>query len=232
MTDTFALPDEALHAEEVPESEWEDVSPPPVDDDPPSLEWLDAPELAGLVKGAQTAKARLYRQKIESGLKVVARARFQANTPSGDADCAAVFAFGPSFATNLGNLADADEKAARAIDLITSPDSPYLMFAVSAIPLISQLMRNHEGDAQAIRAGWRNRKAKSKAEKPKLTLKLGRFNLRIPMPVRINLTGYLRTQALDPQALSNAVFSNPDIQKAINKQGWQRNGRPAPNAKA
>lgn len=192
---------------------------------------FNAPDLTTFVKPSNTAVAREYRQRMESILKAgLMGALNTGNIP----DAAAILMHGPGFASATGQLADADERARRAIDLITAPASPLLLFAMTAIPLVSQIVRNHEKEVKEVPQNFRERRAMRKAAKaegikaePSFTFKvLGRT---IPVRFRMKfslgkMVGALRSQTAEPERLAYQVFSDPKLVAALQKQGFSFRG--------
>jgi hypothetical protein len=195
---------------------------------------FNAPDLTTFVKPSNTQVAREYRQRMESILKAgLMGALNTGNIP----DAAAILMHGPGFASATGQLADADERARRAIDLVTAPASPVLLFAMTAIPLVSQLVRNHEKEVKEVPQNFKERRAVRKNAKaagvrtePRFTFKvLGRT---IPVRFRMKfnfgkMLGVLKTQTADPERLAYQVFSDPKLVTALQKQGFSFRGSDA-----
>jgi hypothetical protein len=189
-----------------------------------------APDLTTFFKKTRTPTQKEYEARCASFLKAgVIGALNTGNMP----DAAALLDLGPQFAQATGVLADADERARKAIDLLTSPNSPIAMFALTALPLISQLMRNHEPQIKAAPDTWRAARAARKAAKaggPPVAKTEPAFTLHLPfgrkIPVRLTtrikvgklLSGF-RSQTSDPRELTFKVFSDPKIVKALADQG-------------
>ena len=197
---------------------------------PPEHDWMaifNAPDFASLVKPRVTAKSREYKAKSDSVLKTALVGALNAQNFH---DAAAILAHGPQFSTAVGTLADADEKAARIIDIVTSPSNPYVLFAMSAITLLGQVYRNHEkafneapGNYRANRARRREmRKAGAPKPPPRFTIKA--FGRQWPVRFGANLRSMgfvlrgVRSQTQDPATLTEMVFTNPELIKALEKQ--------------
>lgn len=121
------------------------------------------------------------------------------------ADAAALIMYGPTLAEKVGNLAATDPRIARGIDFITDgTENPYASVAIAAMPLILQVIRNHEPQAEVSsgRTGFRI-PFTQKHIKLKFKIKLGR----------------LRQLTNDPDAFTSWVLDRPDIQAALAKQG-------------
>lgn len=187
---------------------------------------FDAPDLSKFVKLPQTATAREYEQRMKALLKAGAIGAISAqNLP----DAATLLSHGPGFAAAAGQLAEADDRAKRVIDMLTTPASPWGMFVVTAIPMICQLARNHEQQIQQMPANLRTRKER-KAQKatereaqPKVTVHLP-FGKSIKLGVKAKfpigrIFGVFRTQTKDPRLIAFEVFSDPKIVAELQKQG-------------
>jgi hypothetical protein len=188
---------------------------------PPVPQWsviLDAPDYAKLLKPAVTAKAKEYETRVNSVLKEILRFRL---TPEGLPDAAAILTYGPDLAARAGILADHDPRVAGAIDVITAPDSPWVMFAFVALPFLGQLFRNHEAQIKAIPAQARKSRAERKAERasqPRAEVRIPGTKRTLKVPFRIRFpAGFFRASTVEPATLVNQVMSNPDIRKALQK---------------
>jgi hypothetical protein len=197
---------------------------------------FDAPDFTALLRPAQTVKAREYSGKVKSVLK----AGMVASINVGDLpDAAAILTHGPAFADAAGQFADSNELAANAIDIITSPGNPAVLFVMTAIPLVAQLFRNHEDVIKNIPEARKNarlqRKAMAtarKAEKPRFTIRaFGReWPVRFRTPKVSKVFSGFRSQTRDPDAMTMAVFTDPAVIRALRKQGivMVRTDEPAP----
>jgi hypothetical protein len=205
----------------------------PVDDYPnghedmPDWESIwSAPDYASLITTRQSRVAKEYTIKCNSIVKAMALASIDV----GDfPDAAALLHHGPPWTHATGQLADASDTVKRTIDLITSPSSPVIMFAITSIALVSQLMRNHEKQIQQIpetrRQARLQRKAMAsarQAEPPRFTVKiLGRqWPIRFRSRIKVSkfFAGF-RAQTVEPQDLTVRVFSDPKLLAALEKQG-------------
>lgn len=200
--------DSAMPQEDVPEG--------PPDQE---FEFLDE-QLAGFLTERNAGKALQYEKKVKSLINAGFQIRVQ--QPTGLSDAAAFIAFGGPFARAAGKLGAHDETAAKVIDALTVPANPYLMFAYTALPLIAQLVRNHQQQIDQIPTTFRQRRAARKANGPGpkvyLTVPGTRVKIRIPFRVKMGL-GFITNQAVDPDALTQGVFSNPKVQKELAKRG-------------
>lgn len=149
----------------------------------------------------RTTRAKKYEDKISTLLNTVMRAT--AGSEKTVADAAAIITHGPVFASKAGDLADEDERVRRAIDFVTSgTDNAYAAFLLAGIPLAVQILRNHETEAPV--------KVGIKIPFTKRTFKIP-FRLRLRNPMLRSLTQH-------PKSLTEAVFSNPAIREALEKQ--------------
>lgn len=189
---------------------------------------FNAPDLATFVKLPATATSREYEQRLKALLKAGVIGSLNAGNL---ADAAALLWHGPGFAAAGGQLAEADERAKKAIDLLTTPSNPYGMFLITVIPLVAQLARNHENQIKQAPENFRNRKerrAQAKAQRatqPAVNVKLpfGKaIKLRFAMkfPVGKMFAGF-KGQTQDPNAIAFRVFSDPKVVTALQKQGVQ-----------
>jgi hypothetical protein len=195
---------------------------------PPEDDWrtlFDAPDFTALVKPAQTVKAKEYATKVKSVLK----SGLVGAINVGDfPDAAAILQYGAPFADAAGQLADSNEIAGKAIDIITSPGNPLMLFLMTAIPFGAQLFRNHEEQIKQIpmtrRQARLRRKAMAtakKAEPPRFTIRaFGRawpIHFRTPRLGKV-LAGF-KAQTRDPDQMTYQVFTDPAVLRALKKQG-------------
>jgi hypothetical protein len=186
---------------------------------------FSAPDYATLVKPAQTAKAKEYSDKVKSFLK----AGMVGAINVGDfPDAATILERGPAFADATGQFADSNERVAKMVDIITSPSNPAMMFFMTGLPFMAQIVRNHEAVIKDMpelrRQAKRQRKAMAaarKAEKPRFTVRvLGReFPVRFRTPKFGAVFGMFRAQTRNPEDLTIQVFSDPAVQRALRRQG-------------
>jgi heme exporter protein D len=208
---------------------YDDGQPPPQNgqrEQPTNVTSLfDAPNFTDLVKPAQTAQAREYATKVRSGLKSV---MFGAINAGDYSDAATILAYGPGFADAAGRLADESEYARKALDIITAPDSAWLAFAMTGVPLIAQVFRNHEQAIKELPNARRKARLQRRAAKDAQATQKPRFTIRVmgrqwPIYFRTPKLGKMLSgftaQTKDPDALTYAVFSDPKVQRALAKQG-------------
>lgn len=193
---------------------------PPESDAPEIPQWsviLEAPDYAKLLRPVSTARAKEYETRVLSLLKEILRYKL---TPDGLPDAAAILAHGPDFAARTGVLADHDPNVAKVVDMLTAPDSPWIMFALVAVPFAGQLFRNHEAQIKAIPANMKKTRAERKAERanrPRAEIRIPGTKRVIRVPFRIRLSMGLRVATEEPVSLVNRIMGNPDIRKALHK---------------
>ncbi len=149
----------------------------------------------------RTVRAKEYEEKVSGILNVAMKTTAQNESTVSDA--AAIISHGPAFASKLGDLADHDPRVRKAVDFITSgTENPYAALVVASIPLIAQIIRNHETEAP-VKVGVRIPFTKRTFKVP--------FKLRLRNP-------FLRSVTQEPKDLSSAVFDNPAIKSALLSQ--------------
>lgn len=163
----------------------------------------DAPD-ADLAKGPTRARnAVAYENKVKGILGFVATALLPHEGTG--ADAAAIYQYGANFSKTWGDVAAKNKEVARVIDaLTTQTDSPYLSAAMASLPLVLQVVRNHEPELQPVPRGIKIPGTKK--------------TFRIPFKVGLKL-GRLRGYTHDPDALYDAVMSDPKIQAQLAKRG-------------
>jgi hypothetical protein len=229
VTDTFA--DDDLDVEYLPPQD-DDIpgDNPPADESSgqytgPDMSFMDSPDFGDFVRLPKTARAREYEKKTASALKAAMLACL--GTPGTQPDAAAIIYHGSSFSKAAGILADRDEHAARFLDILTSPDNPYILFALAAVPLVSQLARNHEKQLAAVPDKVKMSRTQRKAQralKPAVEITIPFIKRKIKLPFRIKIgLSIFRAQSVDPNALMQRVFTDPVVVKELRKQGM-RNG--------
>ena len=144
-------------------------------------------------------------------------------------DAAAILAYGPPFADAAGQLADQNEWAERAIDLLTSPSSATLTFAIAASTFAFQLLRNHEDTLKELPNSRKNAKLRKRAMQEARKAEPPRFTIRIlgkEWPIRFRsrgsvkaMFGAFRAQTQDPTQLTYNVFTDPKVLSMLKKQG-------------
>lgn len=194
-----------------------------------------APDFAEIVGRKQSGKSRTYERKVQSVEKAVVLGALKRNN---FADAAAVLKNGPAFARAVGDASAHNDKIAGYVDMITAPDNPMVVLAIATIGLFGQLARNHqegiEKATQAAKTTWRERRQARKSgvklvnerepvatttfklpfRKKPITLK---WRIRVPF-VEVFSKGVFGS-AVPPEVLTHSVFSDPDVIKALEKQG-------------
>jgi len=201
-----------------------ETDPGTPEDAPETPQWtviLDAPDYRNIIQPHSTAKAKEYETKVLSVLKEVLRYRL---TPEGLPDAAAILAHGPGFAQRAGQLADHDPNVARVLDMLTAPDSPWVLFAVTALPFVSQIFRNHEEQVKAVPARMKQTRAERKAAKaagqpkPAIYAKIPFTSRQIKIPFRVHIPmGVFRSSTMEPTILTNRVFADPKVRAGLEK---------------
>jgi hypothetical protein len=195
-------------------------------------ELFGAPDYSTFIKSAETTKSRAYERKIQSMLKAGVVGTVNAHA---FADTAAILKYGPGFAKAGGALADADERAAKVVDMLTAPDSPYFMFMLAAMPFAGQIARNHKPEIEQVGGTWRQRRAQRKAAKAAgdipgairpgrdifIKLPFGRkIRLRVGFAFNFGkMLGAFTAASQHPVELQNEVFGDQKVIKALRKMG-------------
>jgi hypothetical protein len=202
-------------------------------DETPDYDAIFSADAADFIKRPVTQKAREYTKKTQAALNTYMQACLQDVKTLPDA--AAIIAHGQNFAMATGTLADADEKAAKMIDIIMSPENPYFAFAIAGIPLVAQLFRNHQAQVEDVVQSRRGRTKMTKEERkayreakqantPKLDIVIPILKKHISVRVPVKQFGtfgknFMTSRSVDPQSLTSAVFNNEDVIKALHKRG-------------
>jgi hypothetical protein len=195
-----------------------------------------APDFAEIIgKNRQAGKSRTYERKVQSVEKALVIGALKRNNFP---DAAAILKHGPAFARAVGDAAVDNNRVAKMVDMITAPDNPTVVLALTSIALIGQLLRNHEPELEKIqnevKVGWKRRREMRKSgtrlvqEREPLatsTFKLPfrkkpviiKWRIRIP-GVALFTRGVLGG-SIAPNELAHQVFSDPDVIKALEKQG-------------
>lgn len=211
-------------------------------EEPDYAQIFGAPDYASFIKTPVGQKSRAYERKLQSMVKAGVIGTINAKAYP---DAAALLKYGPGFCRAGGELASHDAKAGAIIDMLTAPSNPYALFAVAALPLVGQLLRNHNAEVETAKMNWRTKRAQRKAakqaglhiprpeRKPAFTIKLGK--LHIPVKVRIpsvlktfRLSLFMNAQTKHPNALVEEVFSDPKVIEALRRMG----ARPEPPVNA
>lgn len=151
----------------------------------------------------RSKRAERYEEKIkgffQTGFAITAKNHHT------QPDAAALVMYGPTICEKWGDLADADPRVRKGIDFLTEgTENPYLAAAVTTLPLVMQLMRNHEKDLEVKQRGIR------------VPFTQRRFGFKFGVKL-----GFLhRTPGtVEPEFLTKHVFTDPDIQEKLAKLG-------------
>ncbi len=193
---------------------------------------FDAPDYSSFVKQPKTATSREYELKARSMIKSGVMFSLQHGNA---ADAAAFLHYGPNLASAAGHFADSSEHARKMIDMITAPDNPTVIFALAALTLTSQLLRNRESllaqlpeERKLARAQRKAERANEKATPPRLSVRVPFTRKQIPIRFRFrfSFTGMLRSQTKDPNQLVQDVFTDENLVKELAKQNIRVTVRP------
>jgi len=171
----------------------------------PQLEREDV-DASMLEPRKRTPTARKYERKVAGVFSIAVKVT--AAQQSTLADSAALLLHGPDISQKMGDLAADNARVARIIDMITDQtENPATAVIMASAPLILQLIRNHEPVVEKEHA------KPARQWKIPLTKKVVRFRVGIKLGKR------LKNMTNEPVALQRHVFSNPEIQAALKKQG-------------
>jgi hypothetical protein len=146
----------------------------------------------------RTARAKTYETKVTVLLNTAMRATAGSKVTVQDA--AALIVHGDVIASKVGDLADVDPRVRRAVDFITSgTENPYAALVAATVPLIAQLIRNHETES-TVRVGVR--------------IPFTKRTVRIPFKFALK-NKLLRSFTSAPKDLTSSVFDNPKIREAL-----------------
>lgn len=196
-----------IKPDDVPLFEMPTEEPEP-DDEP--LGWMgpngdDGKELdvnASFMKRTPRPPKALKYEKKANGLVTDAIA-LTAKSPGTLPDSAALILTGEDLSKAIGDLANHDERIAKAMDWLSEGVmNPYLAVAMAATPLVIQLVRNHEPvfEPKPRKIGFR------------------KLSIRIPFKFGIRL-GLLRHRTADPAVLAASVFSDSRVMKRMRELG-------------
>lgn len=159
---------------------------------------------------SRTKRAEAYEERISGLLNYAMRGLAQ--NPSTAADAAAIIHHGPIVASKWGDLADHDERVRKAIDFITSgTENPYVAVALTTLPLLAQILRNHETPQSESLASAR---LELRVPFTKKSFKIPRWRFRIRAP-------FFRSMTVDPRELTHYIFTQDEIVTALAASGVQ-----------
>lgn len=191
---------------------------------------LNAPDFATFIKRTKNARVREYEKRTASALKALALGAMQADDFP---DAATVLWFGPSVATATGYVADASPRARAMLDVLTAPNSPWVALAMSVIPMMAQLARNHEAQLAEVpkrmsmtrkgRAMRAAAKAQAEERKPTFTIKIGK-RINRPVYLRFNparlFSAGIKAQTVDPVVVTSRVFTDESLLAELRRLGF------------
>jgi hypothetical protein len=193
---------------------------------------FDAPSYSEFIKTKPNSRAQTYEKRVASMMK--AGLVMSLNNHQWP-DAATFLKHGPGFAKAAGNLAAEDARAAAIVDMLTAPESPYVMFALVAMPFVGQLFRNHQQEAEKAATTWRERRADRKAAKREgvkpnrssrvITVRLFRREIKIPIRFTVKLPSLKAIFApflaptQYPDEITAEVFNDVSVLKALHKMG-------------
>lgn len=179
------------------------------------LSFTDAPPNPISAAPKRTHRAAEYEERVSNVLAMAMKGL--AAKPGTVHDAAAIIQHGPILASKLGDLADQDEKVRKAVDFITSgTENPYAAVVFAALPLVAQIIRNHEDQDLSRHA--------------QIRIPFMKKTVRVPFKLRLK-NPFLRGVTQPPEVLSAATFGNPDIAEALKSQSidvaWNLGGATA-----
>jgi hypothetical protein len=153
-------------------------------------------------KKSRSEKARAYDEKAQNVLSLLMR--MCAANEGTVADAAAFIEHGESLASKIGDLAAHDKRVAHGIDLITSgTENPYAAVAIAALPLVAQIIRNHETET---------------AKPFEVRIPFTKKTFRPKIKIRLNIA-FMRALTVHPRQMIQNVFGREDVREALIKSG-------------
>jgi hypothetical protein len=192
---------------------------------------FDAPSYSSFIKTAPNSKAKSYEARVASMMK--AGMTVSLNNQQW-ADAATFLKHGPGFSKAAGNLAATDARVAGIIEMLTAPDSPYVMFALVALPMVSQLFRNHQDEVKQAGVSWKETRAEKRRNRkagvvpPKaapLTVHLFKREIRLPIRLKLRMPKFgnmfkaFLAPTQHPSHIAAEVFNDPAVVKALHSMG-------------
>lgn len=164
---------------------------------------FDNPDDGIITRPVQSRTAKQYSAKMRKLMQTAFRVT--AAKEQTVADSAALIMHSENISEKFGNLAEADARVARGIDwLVDGSENPYAAAITATVPLILQMIRNHEPQLEPAQRGIRVPFTKGKR-----VIKL-RFGIKL---------GQLEPLTNDPDALVQYVYSQPAVIDKIKKHG-------------
>jgi hypothetical protein len=181
-------------------SAWDDILRP---EEPPPLQEpdVDLPNPSLITGKTHSPKSKAYQRKMNGALGTAFR--LSASHPHTLADSAALLMYGPDLSVAVGDLAAENDRVARAVDMLSdTSDNTTAAVLLVAVPFLLQIIRNHEPVLEPAQRGLR--------------IPFTQRRLRFKFGIKL---GRLRNMTNDPKALTDHVYTNPDIKAALAKQG-------------
>jgi hypothetical protein len=191
----------------------------------PGVTIMDAPDYGAMLRGKRTVKGRAYEAKVQSVLKSAALAALRNKDLP---DAAVIFKYGPSFAMAAGDSAAQYDSVAKAIDLVTMPDSPIAGLLIAGAAMIAQFARNNEETITKVRETRKMSRPERKAAREQsrndpdsfraFTIN-GPFGRKFTVRLRIARLAVFKRMfsagTKNPGALCREVYSDDGLQKAL-----------------
>lgn len=210
MSEAFDF--ESLRVETEGSNEFADFMQPDIGDPDFMVDAADIPDASLLEEKQQTPRSKRYQKKANVPFRLATKKLMQ--HPETLPDAATFMLYAPKLTRAVGDLADENERFRNAIDMLSDTvENPYAAIFASTIPFALQILRNHEPDAETMHHGipiWKGKRI------------LTRFTFRIKV-------GWLRAATYEPSAITQYVFTNPQIVSVLSKQGMVKveNEQPA-----
>lgn len=185
-----------------PQSSTSFLDEPHNDPDIGFTQTFDEPDADFLTDVKRSPKATKYERKSAAWFNSLFRASL--SNPETVPDAAVISMHAKPISRAVGDLAAVDPRVERAIDFVnTGTSNPYAAVIFATMPLVLQLIRNH--DIPVLNNSFK-------------------LNVKIPFGKRKgevwrSLTVDPRNFTNDPDALAEYVFSNPEMLAALEKRG-------------
>lgn len=152
-----------------------------------------------LKKKRRANGAQGYEDKVTD--LVTMAVAWTAPNPATVVDAAALLIHGEAVSSSLGDLAVEDERVASVINFLSGgTGNPSIAVAAAVVPLVLQIMRNHEPALENI-------------TRISVPFTKGRIGIKVPSRIKIKL-GKARILTNDPNALYRQAFLSPDAVEA------------------
>lgn len=175
---------------------------PPDPDVTTAREEYDQPDPSFVKAAPRKPHAVAYQKKVHEVLHFGMMVAFSNENTIPDA--AAIIQYGPKLEHAMGDWAADDIRVRKAIDFISGGTAtPALAATMAAVPLVLQVMRNHETETQI----------------EKRPLKIWRWTLPIKMRFGIRLPKRFRAMTNDPVTNTKHVLGNAKVRAALADQG-------------